>query len=364
MANYRKNSSSRDGSKKTTFTATIRIPSGYPHPVEKQSFSQTFSTKEQARLWARRQEDQIKSGTWLDPRILEKSRTEQEHLEATKLQIKTLSEALDIYEQTVSWKKGIDRDRSKIKKWKESFLKDHRLDEITVAHIAQYRQENLTKIKPSTMRNDLSILSGVFELAITEWLYDIENPVTQFRKRKNALPPLPPGRDRRLRTGEFEKILQALEQVPRANEMKALFLLALETGMRQGELRTLKRSWIDGDTISIPDSKTNKPRRVILSTKALAALNELPIYILGNLFHSSRYDINNSWQRAMKLAGIEDFHFHDLRHEALSRMAAAHMPPAFMMRQSGHKTLAMLARYVNPTDDDIRQALRKMEAEN
>jgi integrase len=64
----------------------------------------------------------------------------------------------------------------------------------------------------------------------------------------------------------------------------------------------------------------------------------------------------------MRLANIEDFHFHDLRHEALSRMAAAHMPPAFMMRQSGHKTLAMLARYVNPTDDDIRAAIKKMEA--
>ena len=335
-------------------TATVRIPRDYGKAVKSYSISETFSQKTKARDWARRVEDSIKLGLCEDPRLVDVIQ---------KNTIPTLSEALSRYlRDVVPTKKGEKQEAQRVNKWLEHQLSQRLLDQITPADIAAYRDERLRQKKsPSTVRNEIGIISALFEVARHEWLYDVENPVRKLRQRKNSLPRLPPGRERTLRDGEEQAILEALKAGPHGLQMYVITVLAIETGMRQGELLSLRRDWFEGpDIVQIPDTKNGTSRRVILSDRAVEAIKMLPPTITQRIFSIDTNAVVNSWKRARKMADADGLRFHDLRHEALTRMANAGVSIKVMMRQSGHSTPAMLMRYINPSDDEVRDQMQKM----
>jgi integrase len=76
---------------------------------------------------------------------------------------------------------------------------------------------------------------------------------------------------------------------------------------------------------------------------------------IGRLFQGFP---RSAWEAALKNAQIDDFHFHDLRHEAVSRLFERGMNPMEVAAVSGHKTLQMLKRYTHLKAEDL---LRKMQ---
>ncbi|ELW8656394.1 tyrosine-type recombinase/integrase, partial [Salmonella enterica] len=159
----------------------------------------------------------------------------------------SLSRALDRYLDTVSVHKRGYRQEF----WRVSVIKRHpvaqkMMDEVTTVDIAAYRDERLAQVNPrtgkpisgDTVRLELALLSVLYNLAKVEWGTCRANPVAGVRRPKSS-----PGRDRRLTSSE-ERRLSRHFQV-RSAELYTIFHLALETGMRQGEILSLRWEHID-----------------------------------------------------------------------------------------------------------------------
>ena len=117
--------------------------------------------------------------------------------------------------------------------------------------------------------------------------------------------------------------------------------------MRRGEILGL--NWQDIDfpkrTAHIPLTKNGTSRTVPLSSEAIAILSELPRSLDGRVFPINGPNLSVIFDKARKLAELDDFHFHDLRHMAITRMAGNLPNVIELSAVSGHKSLAMLKRY-------------------
>ncbi|EBR5102408.1 site-specific integrase [Salmonella enterica] len=264
----------------------------------------------------------------------------------------SLFRALDRYLDTVSvHKRGYQQEF-----WRVSVIKRHpvaqkMMDEVTTVDIASYRDERLSQMntrtgKPisgNTVRLELALLSALYNLAKVEWGTCRTNPVEIVRKPKPS-----PGRDRRLTSSE-ERRLSKYFQVRNA-ELYTIFHLALETGMRQGEILSLQWEHIDlqHGVAHLPVTKNGSVRDVPLSRRARNLLHELPVQLSGTVFHYKSTGFKSAWRVALQKLKIENLHFHDLRHEAISRLfELGTLNVMEVAAISGHKSLNMLKRYTH-----------------
>lgn len=141
--------------------------------------------------------------------------------------------------------------------------------------------------------------------------------------------------------------------------MRAIIQLAVETGMRRGELVKMKCKDIDyhSRTVSLYDTKNGEDRVVPLSTSAIAVLKSLPARIDGGVFGIHPDTVSKRFMRACRVADIQDLRFHDLRHEAVSRLFEKGLNPMEVAAVSGHKTLQMLKRYTHLRAEDLAKKL-------
>ena len=125
----------------------------------------------------------------------------------------------------------VSRCRRSRLRWPRGSLARRSLASIRGADIAAYRDERHEAGKsPITVNNELILVSHLCNTARREWgMESLVNPVSNVRKPKR-----PPGRDRRLVGDEEQRLLEQAEY-----PMRELIVLALETGMRQGELMAL-----------------------------------------------------------------------------------------------------------------------------
>lgn len=131
--------------------------------------------------------------------------------------------------------------------------------------------------------------------------------------------------------------------------------------MRRGEIAELTWAQIDlhHRVIRLDMTKNGDRRIVTLSEVAEAALRALPRPLHGGpltSFHDSN-GLGTAFRRACNRVGITDLHFHDLRHEAASRLARK-MPVATLAKVMGWRTLQMAMRYYNPTGEELVAAVR------
>ena len=135
--------------------------------------------------------------------------------------------------------------------------------------------------------------------------------------------------------------------------------------MRQGEMLSMEWQHFDKKRKLIllldPELiKTEEPRAVPLSPDALAALEALPRAIRGRIMPISRMTLYKAFERACARAGISDYTWHDLRHEALSRLAErGDFDVLELAAVSGHKTLQMLKRYTHLQAEKLAKKLAK-----
>ena len=336
-----------------TWKAMIR-KRGWPTTIK------TFRTKRDAQDWARRTEDEMVRGIYID-------RAGSDRL--------LLGNALDRYLREVSSTKRpttADAESHKAKALKES-LGVYSLAAITPDLVAKYRDERLAMGKSNnTVRLELALLSHLFTIAIQEWrLGLLYNPVTNVRK------PAPgKGRDRRLNKDEEVSLFQACDR--HSNPMLGwIARIALHTGMRSGEIKSLTRKQVDLDkrTVHLTETKNGSSRTVPLTRQATevfrAALNH-PVRPLDTdlIFWGEPgrdgirrpYEFRPAWVRTLKKVGIEGLRFHDLRHEAVSRLVEAGLGDQEVSAISGHKSMQMLKRYTHLRAEDLVDRLDQVMA--
>ncbi|MCD5327847.1 site-specific integrase [Chromobacterium piscinae] len=265
-----------------------------------------------------------------------------------------LREALTYYVNTISVaKKSYQTEIYRIRPLQEH-LGDLTLPEIERGHCVAYRDLRLASphprkpgctLGPATVKLELMLLSHVFTMAISEWgMEDLSNPIEKLRKPKS-----PPGRVRRLTRAEERKLLPAARRHSNP-EMYAIIVLALETACRQGEL--LAMTWENVSwkkrTVLLPQTKNGEVREVPLSERAQSILREyLSPQPDGKIFGYSAAGFKSSWRMLVQGLRIENLHFHDLRHEAISRLFELGLNTMEVSTISGHKSLAMLKRYAH-----------------
>ena len=307
---------------------------GYPTQVR------TFDTKAEAEAWAATIESEIARGVFV-------CRAEAEGT--------TLTEALNRYVIEVSAaKKTANREIYTIRWWQASPLGPRSLASIRGKDIASVLA---TKAKDGaaahTIHLYLALLSHLFTVARKQWgMEGLSNPAELVHK-----PRLPPGRDRRLVGDEKARLLVAAEAYGGA--IGPIITWAIETAMRRGEIAAMR--WehlnIEERSLLLPDTKNGAPREVPLSKVALAILDGLSRRPDGRVWGMRPESMSQAFERVCKAAGVEGMTFHDLRHEAASRLFEKGLNPMQAAAITGHKTQQMLKRYTHLRAKDLAPLL-------
>lgn len=263
-----------------------------------------------------------------------------------------LFRGLEKYYESVSvHKKGHLQEFYRVNVIKRHPLSKKKMDEITTVDIAAYRDERLSQINPRTGKNisgntvrlELALLSSLFGIARVEWGTCRSNPVEHVRK-----PKVSKGRDRRLLSSEERRLSRYFRE--RNLLLYIIFHLAIETAMRQGEILGLEWEYIDiqHGVAHLPDTKNGSSRDVPLSRKARNLLQMLPFQLRGKLFNYTSSGFKSAWRNALEALAIKDLHFHDLRHEAISRFfELGTLNVMEVAAISGHRSMNMLKRYTH-----------------
>lgn len=334
-----------------SWKAIIR-KSGWP------TTGKSFRTKRDADDWARNVEDEMVRGVFIN-------RADSHRLK--------LSVALDRYLSEVSPTKRpstASRELRRAKPLKEQ-LGDFSLTALTPDVIAKYRDSRAKAAQSaSSIRLELSLLSHLFTIAIREWrLGIVYNPVAMVRK-----PTPSPGRDRRLRKNEEKQMLAACDS--HSNPMLGWIVrVALYTGMRQSEIQSLTIGQVDlaRRTALLKDTKNGSPRLVPLTRQAVKTLRSAiknplrpkntELIFFGEIGRDGQrrgYEFKPAWFDAMRRAEVNGFRFHDLRHEAVSRLVEAGLGDQEVAAISGHKSMQMLRRYTHLRAEDLVAKLDKL----
>jgi integrase len=218
------------------------------------------------------------------------------------------------------------------------------LSRIIPADFASYRDQRLRDITPKSLSRQLSPVHNMFEVARDEWGLPIrENPLDKVKLKATDN-----RRERRLREGEYEKLIKAART--RQNPwIEKVIIFAIETAMRRGETLSLRWDQVDikHRCVTILESKNGYSRTIPLTPIAYALLQEISDKgdRSDQVFPLTANALKMAWGRMLKQVGISDLHFHDLRHEAISRFFEMGLTIPEVASISGHRSSAMLSRY-------------------
>ncbi|MBX3446749.1 MAG: site-specific integrase [Parvibaculaceae bacterium] len=302
--------------------------------------SKSFPTKADASLWARQLEHQADTGCLRDdPRILAQM---------------TLGDLLRRYKDEITpRKRGRDPETAVLVALLRRPICAYTLEQLSAKHLAAYRDVRREEVGPATVNKDLNLIQHAIKIGQQEWGLPIpHNPVTMVRKLVR-----PPGRDRRLREGEFDALIAAARTC-RNRLIEPVIRLAVETAMRRSELLSLRWSHIDlaARTAHLPMTKNGFSRTVPLTPEAIRILRELARHE-DLVLPMSAEAVKLSWQRIVKKAGLVDLRFHDLRHEATSRFFEMGLNVPEVALITGHRDGRMLFRYTHLKAENVAMKL-------
>ena len=322
------------------------------------SLSETFETLRAAQAWRIVQLGKVVADDYVD---------------RSKEKRTTLRVLLQRYMDDVTpAKKGARQEANRLRAWMRSDLAPYSVAGIEPSDIASWIAARKTEGKaPTTINNAVNLLSAVFGKA-REWGYNIDNPCRGVSRSA----PRPP-RFAVLTEGEQLKLLEACRRGP--PWLPHVVKLALVTGMRQGEIRRMQWKHIHDTHVHLPKTKNGEARDVILTAAGAVVIDELrklPHRLDGWVFGDpdkpsaeggfTEWQVQQAYRDAAKWAeehlGVKRLTFHDLRHVALTALADYHDDVIELARTSGHKTLGVLAQYINRSPEEAAKRLREREA--
>jgi integrase len=217
----------------------------------------------------------------------------------------------------------------------------------------------------ASVNRELSLLRQIFVFAESEDFIS-RNPFAKAKKIISTAAEVE--RDRILSFEEEIFLLEACNNDIRKH-LIPLIITAVDTAMRKGEL--LKLIWQDVNfdqeviTVRATNTKTEKMRVLGMTSRVKRELSRLwqnspqdkkeSVYGLKSNF-------KRSWRTVLNEAGINDLHFHDLRHTAITRMVRAGIPASEVMKISGHTEMKTFQRYVNLTNESVCVSANKLES--
>jgi len=287
--------------------------------IQGKNLSKTFNHLKDARKWGSYHESKINLGSELES--LDKNLT--------------LADLIHKYLKEITpTKKGWHMETIRMKRLLRQSISKRPVYLLKTKDFVEYKNERIKDGKIAC-RYDLTLLHHLYNVAIKQWSYPIlSNPISNVPKPKPN-----PSRERRLSDNELKYILNENFKNP---HMKNIVNLAIETGMRRGEILSIKTQNLMENYIWLPDSKNGNPRKIPLTSKAKAILklSTLPFPISSNA-------VRLNWNRMLKRSGITNLHFHDLRHEAISRFFEKGLSIPEVSLISGHKDVRQLMRYTH-----------------
>lgn len=303
-----------------------------------QSRTRTFTFKVDAEAWARKIEREIDTG--------------QIRTASNILQSMIVGDLLRRYRDEVMLnKRSADVETYIVDRFLRHSLASSLLARLNGSDISRYRDERLEIVKGGTVHRELAVLRHCFEVARKDWGIPLKsNPVADI-----TMPSV--GRPRNRRATEAE--LSALRHACTHPLLWSIITIAIETGMRRGEIVNIRWSDIDLDvgTLHIPVTKNGHPRTIPLTGRAMEVLRSLP-KTDEQVFPMTGNAVRLAWVRLKNKAGVDGLRFHDLRHEAVSRFFEMGLSVPEVALISGHRDPRMLFRYTHLKAENIVEKLR------
>ncbi len=310
--------------------------------------SKVFRTKAEAKTWAALRETEI--------------RADKESKPAVKF---TLNDALERYAAEVSPKKRGELWEIKRINAMRTDAFSHKLPlalpigRITTSHLSEWRDHRQSLVSDGTVLREYTILAGMFEIARREWQWIDTNPARDVRR-----PQKPDHRERVISLGEIRQMLRALDWRSTDSACKSakqaagrVFMLALRTGMRAGEICGLTWDRIKDDYCILPVTKT-KPRNVPLTAQSLRLIASMQGWDRDTVFGIKPQTLDALFRKARAASGLSGFTFHDSRHTAAT-MLARKIDVLDLCKMFGWTNPSQAMVYYNPTASDIAKRLGK-----
>lgn len=299
---------------------------------------------------------------WAMNKLIDANSTPKEEIEAKKITVTTFHDLFNMYYKShgrdTKSKKYI---RQQLDSFEKRFagLTEKDITQITPQDLTHWRNKRQSEVSDGTVLKEISLYSAVFTFAQKELFLIEQNPFFGLKKPKK-----PKSRSRRILQSEIEKIIAELKyeigQKPKASSQYVAwsFLFALETAMRRGEILSIRKKHMFVDHIHLEDTKNGESRDIPLTRQA----RELIALIDHNddrLIPVSENAFRLQFERAKARIGLSSLHFHDTRHEAITRLVnTRRVPVEILAKITGHKTIKVLVNtYYNPNVKDILKML-------
>jgi len=307
--------------------------------------AKTFDRKAAAEAWIKKRETEL---------------AEPGALERAKAPDATLADAIDRY--ILESRKAIGRTKAQVLRSIKGYdIADMDCAAIRSDDIVSFAQELLAGGRqPQTVGNYLSHLAAIFRIARPAWGYRLDQQA--MRDAHTVLRDLgttskSKQRDRRPTLSELDKLMQHFvdrqARAPHSAPMHRLIAFAIFSTRRMEEITRIAWADLDADQNRIlvrdmkhPGQKIGNDVMVELTAEALRIINAAP-KTDDRIFPYSTDAIGAAFTRACKVLGIENLHFHDLRHEGVSRLFEMGKTIPQAASVSGHRSWASLQRYTH-----------------
>tara|TARA_R110002167_G_scaffold73684_1_gene206384 strand:- start:4090 stop:5325 length:1236 start_codon:yes stop_codon:yes gene_type:complete len=258
---------------------------------------------------------------------------------------------------------------------------DKQLDAITAYEVERWRSEkSKTEMKPATINSYVNPLKGAMSRAVEWGVIDshdlhkvkalkVDNSRIRYldKKEESALRGALTTRDKRIKDeresgNKFRQqrsypLLPELRDYNFADHLEPLVLIAMNTGMRKGELLSLRWENVDLTnnvvTVKAENAKSGKTRHIPLNNEAKNALSGWQAdtkeqgYVFEGEPNKPITDVKKAWTNLLDEAKISEFNFHDLRHHFASRLVMASVDLNTVRELLGHSDLTMTLRYAH-----------------
>lgn len=305
--------------------------------------NKVFNTKSMATAWARQLEHDIESR------------------KAGDIPDKTFGELLDEYKLKVTANKRTkDWESNKIEYIKGMAIAKVKLEELNEQHFAEWRDYRARTVSAGTIRREWNVLNNACNVAINEWKWLKFNPMKAVKK-----PAPPKHRDRLITDKEIKTLLYTCGYEldgtldTHTKRVGAIFLFAIETGMRLKEMTRLTwdRVYLSKKYLHVTDDSKTGKRDVPLSAEAIRIIKQLEQFKHGDyVFQLTESQLDSLFRKLKTRANLSGFTFHDTKHLACTRLAKK-LTPFELARMVGTRDLKTLLIYFNKSASDIADLL-------